>query len=421
MFQPPLSAGSFLVRRVTSVCQSIDCMSTLKPPCSSSCLVTGAVLVSTGRVGRLHQHDRRAVVAGLLQQRLGLLEVRLDQHAVGRFDRIGRAADEGGGADLVVFGLAHRRLEVVLLAHRIERGEADLGIVERLHHMVEADDELVAERVPVEQLDALVLLQDRDQVMRRLLDQVDLAGDDRVHLLLRVGHLDDLDPVDLDHLAAGQARGRLGARLVLRVLEVDVLLAGLRFGLAVDERTGADLAVDLLERVGLGDFFGIMKARCELGLPSESSTRPYGSFSTIWKVLASTALNSFTKSMSLRPIASRAPQRLIEAMQSSEVTGVPSCHSSPSRKVKVHTVLSARDLVLVDHLRLDRVVLVRREQRVVDEVAVVARDVGRRPDRIEDRQVAVLHELQDLALGQRRPGSLPACRTGGDRREVPAS
>ena len=50
MFQPPLSAGSFLVRRVTSVCQSIDCMSTLKPPCSSSCLVTGAVLVSTGRV-----------------------------------------------------------------------------------------------------------------------------------------------------------------------------------------------------------------------------------------------------------------------------------------------------------------------------------------------------------------------------------
>ena len=49
-FQPPLSAGSFLVRRVTSVCQSIDCMSTLKPACSSSALVTGAMLVSTGRV-----------------------------------------------------------------------------------------------------------------------------------------------------------------------------------------------------------------------------------------------------------------------------------------------------------------------------------------------------------------------------------
>ena len=45
--------------------------------------------------------------------------------------------------------------------------------------------------------------------------------------------------------------------------------------------------------------------------------------------------------MSFWPIASRVPQRLIEAMQSSEVTGLPSCHSRPSRRVKVHTVLSA--------------------------------------------------------------------------------
>ena len=85
---------------------------------------------------------------------------------------------------------------------------------------------------------------------------------------------------------------------------------------------------------------GIMNGTFEEGLPSESSTRPYGSFSTIWKVLASTALNSLTKSMSFRPMASRLPQRWIEAMQSSEVTGLPSCHSSPSRRVKVHTVLS---------------------------------------------------------------------------------
>ena len=114
--------------------------------------------------------------------------------------------------------------------------------------------------------DALFLLQDRDQVVRRLLDQVDLAGDQRVHLLLRVGHLDDLDPVDLDHLAAGQARGGLAARLVLGVLEVDVLLAGLGLGVDVDEGARADLAVDLLERVGVGDRLGIMKGTCELRL-----------------------------------------------------------------------------------------------------------------------------------------------------------
>ena len=48
-FQPPLSGGSFLVRRATTVCQSIDCMSTLKPAFSISDLATGARLVSTPR------------------------------------------------------------------------------------------------------------------------------------------------------------------------------------------------------------------------------------------------------------------------------------------------------------------------------------------------------------------------------------
>src|ERR1700760_4542619 len=51
MCQPPLSAGSFLVRRATSVCQSIDCMSTLKPAASSIGLATGAQLVWVGRAG----------------------------------------------------------------------------------------------------------------------------------------------------------------------------------------------------------------------------------------------------------------------------------------------------------------------------------------------------------------------------------
>ena len=35
------------------------------------------------------------------------------------------------------------------------------------------------------------------------------------------------------------------------------------------------------------------------------------------------------------PMTSRLPQRLSEAMQSSAVTGAPSCQSSPSRRVKV--------------------------------------------------------------------------------------
>src|SRR4029453_2782223 len=49
--QPPDAGGSFLARRATSVCQSIETMSTLKPPFSMSDLATGARLVSTGGGG----------------------------------------------------------------------------------------------------------------------------------------------------------------------------------------------------------------------------------------------------------------------------------------------------------------------------------------------------------------------------------
>jgi len=86
---------------------------------------------------------------------------------------------------------------------------------------------------------------------------------------------------------------------------------------------------------------GIMNGTFDDGLPSDSSTRPYGSFSFMVNVLSFCAFSSTTKSISFWPIGSRAPQRLKEATQSSAVTGLPSCHSSPSRKVKVHSVLSA--------------------------------------------------------------------------------
>ena len=42
----------------------------------------------------------------------------------------------------------------------------------------------------------------------------------------------------------------------------------------------------------------------------------------------------------------RAAQRLIEAMQSSEVTGVPLLHSRPSRRVKVQVSLSSETVHL---------------------------------------------------------------------------
>ena len=88
-------------------------------------------------------------------------------------------------------------------------------------------------------------------------------------------------------------------------------------------------------------FLGIMKGTFDDGLPSDCSTRPYGSFIFILKVLASTTSRPTTEPIIFWPIESRAAQRLIEATQSSAVTGLPSCHSRPSRSVKVQVSLSA--------------------------------------------------------------------------------
>src|SRR5713101_5104412 len=83
-----------------------------------------------------------------------------------------------------------------------------------------------------------------------------------------------------------------------------------------------------------------MNGTLDDGLPSDCSTRPYGSFNFILKVLASTASKPETEPIIFWPIESRAPQRLIEAMQSSAVTGLSSDHVRPSRRVKVQVSLS---------------------------------------------------------------------------------
>jgi hypothetical protein len=64
------------------------------------------------------------------------------------------------------------------------------------------------------------------------------------------------DPVDVHLLATGGARRRLAARHVLRVLQVHRLVAGLELVALEDVGTRADVLLDLLERVGLGDALG---------------------------------------------------------------------------------------------------------------------------------------------------------------------
>ena len=79
----------------------------------------------------------------------------------------------------------------------------------------------------------------------------------------------------------------------------------------------------------------IMNGTFELILPSACSSKPQGSVRTILKVESSTTSMLAVTAASCWPMPSRLPQRAIEAMLSSEVTGEPSCHFRPGRSLMV--------------------------------------------------------------------------------------
>ena len=160
-----------------------------------------------------------------------------------------------------------------------------------------------------------------------------------------------------------------------------------------------------------------MNGTLDDGLPSDSSTRPYGSFIFIRKVLASTASKPATEAIIFWPIESRAAQRLIDAMQSSEVTGWPLLHTRPSRRVKVQVSLSADTSHLSTICGWTCELLVEREQHVPDEIAEAALDIGGGPDRIEDLQIRVHHRPDRLRAGGRCTEQPGDARRGHEQRD----
>ena len=79
------------------------------------------------------------------------------------------------------------------------------------------------------------------------------------------------------------------------------------------------------------------------------------------------------------------------------------------------------DVVLLDHLRFDLALLVHREERVVDHVAVIARDVCGGPDRVDDLEVGMHHHLErrlgaGRAAGQ---GECNGCRHCNELQSLP--
>jgi hypothetical protein len=147
-------------------------------------------------------------------------------------------------------------LQKVYLVERIPQRFADLCTVERLVQMIGPKGELVAQRIIVDQGDTGVRLQQRQQVVGRILHIVDLAGKKRIDRLLAVGHRQPFDAVEVYDLAAGEPRRRVHARPVVVELDVNHLVAWIPFILLEDEWTGAGKVGYLDVGVGIGDPFG---------------------------------------------------------------------------------------------------------------------------------------------------------------------
>src|SRR2546421_11636643 len=124
----------------------------------------------------MHQNNRRSVVAGFLEERTRLAEVRGKQscHAFVRRER--SPANEYRVADLIVVRIPDFCPQEVFLIESEPQRLAHFWIVERLRQMVRAKDELATIGIPGPQFDVRIALQERQQIVRRLLYVIDLSG-----------------------------------------------------------------------------------------------------------------------------------------------------------------------------------------------------------------------------------------------------
>ena len=142
---------------------------------------------------------------------------------------------------MVVFRIADDGAQEVLLVDQVVHRLARLDVVERRMQVIEPDHALRAvDLAGLHQLDALGLLQKRQEIVVGRLVEIDLAVDQRRHGGLRIGDPHQLDAVDARDLAAGEGRRRLAARHVVLVLEIDRLAARHPEVLGEDEGAGAD-------------------------------------------------------------------------------------------------------------------------------------------------------------------------------------
>ncbi len=305
------------------------------------------------------------------------------------------------GAGAVVLGLADGRLQVHLLVDHVEQRLARLLVVERRMQVIGTEPAGEADRIGDEGRDGRVLGEPGGEVGGRELPVVELAGLERAGRCCGVRHVAPHHAIEVDVLAAGRAAGRLAPRHVVRVARVDHLVARLPLLLDELERSRADRVLHLLVGRQGGQPGGHDERHVARGLAERLQDQAERLLQLEHEALPVRGLQlagGGEHELAERILLAPADQRGNAVLRGHRRT-VVEAEAVAQREAVLHGI--AADRVLVDHLRLDLQVGVGGEERVPHQVGVVAREVGARPDGVEDLEVADRDEAQRAAPPRR--------------------
>ena len=285
------------------------------------------------------------------------------------------------------------RLKIGLLVDGVAQGEAHAWIVEGRMKPVGPQRVLVGVGTTLH-VDALLLFEQRQQIVRHGLEGIDFVVLQSIDRGLRVRDRDPLDAIHLRHLAAGEVGGRLGARHVFGVLHIDDAVARPPFVGLEDERPGAGGILQLRRGRQLGHALGHHEGHDAGRLGERVEHQAVGLLqfqADGLRIGRGEVLDVAEELYAHHVAAAPAAERGDAVLGGDRRAVVP---GEPLAQPESVDQAGRIDAPLVDHLRLRLQLAVEAEQRVVDQVAVRAADLCRRPDRIEDFQVRVHDDLQ---------------------------
>ena len=352
----------------------------------------------SGDLVGVDESDLLPLVARLREQRLGARQILF---AIGFGAGLGlvRAAADKERETLPPPALiAEAGAQIFVLVDGQRQRLAALFVVERRVQRVRPDDRRRLNLRVGRDYDTLGLFQGRDLVVGQLVDQVDLVALQRARLGEGVRQHHELDPVDLDHLAARDPARRLGPRHVIGVLLVDHARRRVPFRGDKAERSRADRRGDRLVGVGRG-VLGAPDHRPRRAERHLDKRKGPGQPDREDIVVAGFDRTDIPGERLPEHVAHHPALDRGDRVAAGDL--LPVVDFEPRAQGKGVEQLVGRDGVGIHHLRPGLQVLVPREQRVVDHLPVHQGDRRGIGVRVEDFEVGMRHHPQHDLIRRR--------------------